>query len=269
MPTVRVNGAELYYEDTGGSGSPIVFVHGVWMSSRCFRPQLEGLADRFRVVALDLRGHGGSEHVTTGHTVAQYARDLRAFLEGLELDRPVVVGWSMGALVSWDYVRQFGAVGWRGLVVVDQTPSDYAWPDWPYGVFDLEAVRHTMTACQTDRPAFVEEFIPLLFKAEPPAAEHAGLIREETLRLPDTIASAIILDQTLQDYRDVLPQVTVPALVITGRDEKLVPIAAEEWVTEQMPNARLVVLEESGHSPFIEEPEAFNATLADWIESLP
>ncbi len=84
MATVRVNGVELYYEDVG-SGDAVVLVHGVWMSSRCFAPQLEGLADRHRVLALDLRGHGRSEHATSGHTVAQYARDLRAFLEALEL----------------------------------------------------------------------------------------------------------------------------------------------------------------------------------------
>jgi len=267
MATVRVNGVELYYEDVGAA-SPVVFIHGVWMSSRCFRHQLEGLADRCRVVALDLRGHGGSEHVTTGHTVAQYARDLRTFLEALGLEEPVVVGWSMGALVIWDYVRQLGADGLRGVVVVDQTPSDYGWPDWPYGFFDFEALCHTMAACQTDRAAVVEEFIPMLFKREPPAPEHAGLIREETMRLSDTIASAIIFDQTVQDYRDVLPRVTVPALVCTGRDEKLVPIAAEEYVAAQMPNARLVVFEESGHCPFLEEPELFNQVLSEFLDSL-
>jgi pimeloyl-ACP methyl ester carboxylesterase len=267
MATVRVNGAELYYEDAG-AGDPVVFVHGVWMSGRCFGPQLEGLADRYRVVALDLRGHGRSEHVTTGHTVAQYARDLRAFVEALGLDRPVMVGWSMGALVAWDHVRQFGVESLRGLVVVDQSPSDYKWPDWPQGFLDFEALRHTMAACQADRAAMVDEFIPLLFKAEPPAPEHAALIRDETLRLPDTIASAIIFDQTVQDYRDVLPQVTVPALVCTGRDEKLVPVAAEEYVAAQMPNARLVVFEDSGHCPFIEEPERFNEVLSEFVESL-
>ena len=174
MATVRVNGVELYYQDVG-SGDAVVFVHGVWMSSRCFAPQLEGLADRHRVLALDLRGHGGSEHAQSGHTVAQYARDLRAFLEALELREPVVVGWSMGSLVLWDYVRQFGVDGLRGIVVVDQTPSDYKWPDWPHGGFDFEELRHVMSACQTDRSAFVDEFVPLLFKAEPPAPEHAAL----------------------------------------------------------------------------------------------
>jgi non-heme chloroperoxidase len=268
MATVRVNGVELYYEDVG-SGDAVVFVHGVWMSSRCFAQQLEGLADRHRVLALDLRGHGRSEHAPSGHTVAQYARDLRGFLEVLGLDRPVVVGWSMGAFVTWDYVRQFGPDGLRGVVVVDQTPSDYKWPDWPYGFFDFEALCHTMAACQTDRSAVLDDFIPAVFKAEPPAAEQAALIREETLRLPDTIASAIIFDQTAQDYRDVLPRMTMPALVCTGRDEKLVPIAAEEYVAEQMPNARLVVFEESGHCPFMEEPDRFNTVIADWIGSLP
>ena len=130
------------------------------MSSRRFAPQLEGLADRHRVLALDLRGHGGSEHAQSGHTVAQYARDLRAFLEALELREPVVVGWSMGALVLWDYVRQFGVDGLRGIVVVDQTPSDYKWPDWPHGGFDFEELRQVMSACQTDRSAFVDEFVP-------------------------------------------------------------------------------------------------------------
>jgi pimeloyl-ACP methyl ester carboxylesterase len=268
MPQVTVNGAQLHYEDVG-SGSPLVLLHGVWMSGRCFQHQLAGLADRYRVLALDFRGHGRSEHVQSGHTVAQYARDLRAFLEALGLREVVVVGWSMGSLVVWDYVQQFGATGLRGVIVVDQTPSDYKWADWPHGFLDFDALRHAMAASQTDRAAMVEEFIPLLFKAEPPAPEHAALIREETMRLPDTIATAVIFDQTVQDYRDALPQVTVPALVLTGRDEKLVAVAAEEYVAERMPNARLVVFEQSSHCPFLEEPDRFNQVVDDWIQSLP
>ena len=267
MPSVRVNDAELHYQEAG-SGPAIVLVHGVWMSSACFRPQLEGLSDRFRVIALDLRGHGASEHTPAGHTVAQYARDLRAFLESLELADAVVAGWSMGALVLWDYVRQFGVDRLRGVVVIDQSPSDYKWPDWPQGFFDLDALRETMAAVQTDRHAVLDEFIPVLFKAEPPPPELASLIREETSRLPESIASAILFDQTVQDYRDVLPLVTVPALVCTGRDEKLVPVAAEEFVVERMPNARLVVFDESGHCPFLEEPEEFNLVLASFVDSL-
>jgi pimeloyl-ACP methyl ester carboxylesterase len=267
MPHVRVNDADLHYEEAG-SGPAVVLVHGVWMSAACFGPQLEALADRYRVVALDLRGHGLSEHTPHGHTVAQYARDLHAFLEVMGIAEAVVVGWSMGAMVVWDYVRQFGVERLRGAVFVDQSPSDYRWPDWPHGFFDFEALCQTMTAVQTDRASVLDGFVPALFKAEPPPPELAALIRQETSRLPESIAGAIIFDQTVQDYRDVLPAVTVPALVCTGRDEKLVPVVAEEYVVERLPNARLVVFEESGHCPFLEEPEEFNRVLADFVESL-
>jgi pimeloyl-ACP methyl ester carboxylesterase len=267
MPSVRVNDADLHYAEAG-TGPVIVLVHGVWMSAACFRPQLDGLSDRFRVVALDLRGHGSSEHTPSGHTVAQYARDLRAFLEALDLADAVVAGWSMGALVLWDYVRQFGVKRLRGVVVIDQAASDYRWPDWPQGAYDLEALRELMSAVQTNRGAMLDAFVPRLFKAEPPPRELAALIREETSRPPASIASAIFFDQTVQDYRDVLPLMRVPALVCTGRDEKLVPVSDGEYLVERMPDARLVVFDESGHCPFLEEPQEFNRVLASFVDSL-
>ena len=202
--------------------------------------------------------------------MAQYARDLRAFLEALELGGAVVVGWSMGALVIWDYVRQFGADGLRGIVVVDQTPSDYKWPDWPHGFLDFEELRHVMAACQTDRSAFVDEFVPLLFKAEPPAPEHAALIREETLRLPDTIASAIIFDQTMQDYRDVLPAGRRAGARLHGSRREA--RAGRGRGVGGRPDAGCPArrLRRSPATvPFIEEPDRFNEVLADWIGSLP
>lgn len=267
MPSVTVNGAELHYEEVG-EGQPIVFLHGVWMSGRFFDRQLSYFGERYRAVALDFRGHGRSEHVHEGHTVAQYARDFRAVLEILGLGGAVVVGWSMGAFVIWDYVRQLGTEGLRGVVVVDQTTSDFKWPDWPYGFLDFEALRHVMAATQTDRQSLLADFIPLMFK-DPPSEAHSALVLGETLRLPASIASAIIFDQTVQDYRPVLADVDVPVLVCTGADEKLVPVAAEQYIVDQSPNARLVVFEQSGHCPFLEEPDRFNEEVDAFVSSLP
>jgi len=266
MPSVSVNGAELHYEDVG-EGQPIVFVHGVWMSGRFFERQLAYFGERYRAIALDLRGHGRSEHVHEGHTVAQYARDLRSVLETLGLGGAVAVGWSMGALVIWDYVRQLGTEGLRGIVVVDQSTSDYKWPDWPHGFLDFEGLRHVMAAVQTDREGLLTEFIPLLFK-EPPSEEQSALILGEAQRLPASVASAIIFDQTAQDYRDVLPTVDVPVLVVTGADEKLVAVETQQYIVDQSPNGRLVVLPESGHCPFLEEPDRFNEALEAFVQSL-
>lgn len=75
MPYAQCNGADLYYEDRG-EGHPIVFLHGVLHSLRFFEPQLAGLSDEYRAVAVDFRGHGRSEKTELGHTVAQYARDI-------------------------------------------------------------------------------------------------------------------------------------------------------------------------------------------------
>jgi len=266
MPRAQVNGAELHYEDAG-EGRPVVFVHGVWMSGRFFARQLPHFAERNRTIVPDLRGHGHSEKTATGHTVAQYARDVRSLLELLELRDVVLAGWSMGALVAWDYVEQFGTERLAGLVVVDQSPSDYEWPDWPFGFLSFDDLRHVMTAVQTDRETLVRESIPMMFKEPPSEAETAWMV-EEITRVPEPIAGAIIFDQTLQDYRGTLPKVTVPALLCIGRDEQLVPVVAGEWMAERLPNARLEIFEQSGHCPFLEEPDRFSEVVSGWIESL-
>jgi non-heme chloroperoxidase len=105
-----------------------------------------------------------------------------------------------------------------------------------------------------------------MFK-EPPAPEEQAWMREEIMRPPASVASAIIFDQTMRDYRPVLPKVDVPALVVTGADEKLVSVAAEELIASEMPDARVVVFEESSHCPFLEETDRFNETVGEFVRS--
>jgi non-heme chloroperoxidase len=172
----------------------------------------------------------------------------------------------MGALVVWDLIDQLGTGGIRGFVVVDQTTSDYKWPDWPHGMLDLDGLRHVMESVQTDRPGITKFLIDLMFN-EPPAPEEEAWMREEIMRPPASVASAIIFDQTMRDYRPVLPKVDVPTLVVTGADEKLVSVAAEELIASEMPDARVVVFEESSHCPFLEETDRFNETVGEFVRS--
>ena len=151
--------------------------------------------------------------------------------------------------------------------MVDQSASDYKWDDWPFGFADFPTLCHVMSAVQTDRDAFVKDFIPLMFK-EPPAEDDFQWMFEEITMLPESIASAIIFDEAVQDYRPVLKKVTVPTLLCFGRDEKLVPVAAGEHLQENIPDARLVVFENSGHCPFLEEPDRFNQEVDQFIQSL-
>jgi len=255
----------MAYDDTG-SGRPVVLIHGVSMSRRFFERNAAPLAERFRVVNVDLRGHGESPAHEGGHTVAQYARDVKHLLGALGLDDAVVAGWSMGSFVVWDLIRQFGTVGLAGHVVVSQGPSDLKRPDWDLGAFTPAELYELLAAAQADYRGVMSEFVPTMLCDEPSTADLDLLVRE-TLRIGANAGTCILLDQSLQDYRDVIGSYELPTLLTWGRDEKLVPVASGEWLAERIPG-ELVVFERSGHCPMWEEPERWNQVVGDWISAL-
>lgn len=261
MPTESVNGAELYYESSG-DGVPVVFLHGVAMSSRFFDEQ-QPLAEEYRTVTLDFRGHGRSEKTETGHTLPQYARDLEAFLDARGLSDIVLVGWSMGSLVAWEYVRQFGTDRFRGFVSVEQQPLDLEQAGYDHGVFDFDELRGLMELAQTDPHELARSLIEQMLVDEPAAVEQR--LFDEITRVPPSITSAILFDQSVRDYRKTVPAVDVPTLVCLGEDETMLENAGVEYVGEKTPDAEVERFPNSGHCPFLEAPEAFNEAVSSFI----
>ena len=262
------SGITLAYDEVGPEDAhPLVLVHGISMSRRYFRRQLEPLSARNRVIAVDLRGHGESEKVEFGHTVPQYARDLRQFLEALGVERPVLLGWSMGAFVAFEYIRQFGTGGLRGLIDVDESASDFKWDGWEHGFLDLPSLHSLMTSVQDDKDAFINGFLPEMFHQPPAPAELQWMISESTM-LPTGALSAILFDQTVQDYRDVLPSIDIPALICWGEHDQLLPVSGAPYMRDHIPGARLEVFGESGHCPFLEESAKFNAVVQEFVDAL-
>ena len=268
MPRIRINDQlEINYEENG-QGRAIVFVHGVWMSGRYFHRQLPELGKNHHAIALDLRGHGSSTHTPDGHTMATYAEDLRAFLKAKGLTDVVLAGWSMGCMVVWDYFKQFGNENVAAAIFVDQSPSDFKWPDWDLGIFELPDLVHIMSDIQTRREAVYRDFLPMLFKS-PPEVEDLEWMVAETMRIPASIASAVLFNQTMQDYRADLAKVNVPALVITASmKDKLLPTKSVKFVHDNMPGSQYSVFHESNHCPFLEEPERFNREVDAFVCAL-
>jgi pimeloyl-ACP methyl ester carboxylesterase len=265
MPTVDCNGARLYYEDRG-AGRPVVFLHGAWAGLRYFDAQLTDLADDYRTVGLDFRGHGRSAVTADGYTLPQYARDVEACCEALGLDEVVLVGWSLGALVSWEYVAQFGTDRVAGLVDVDMEAAP-GFDDGDGPTYDPARLRAVNEALQTDHLGFVEAAFEDLFK-QPPSADLRTRLFDEDARCPPLVKSAVVLDATMRDYRDVLPGVDVPTLVCAGADEKWRTVAAVERVADLVPDTRFELFEESGHCLTVEEPERFTAVVRAFLVSL-
>lgn len=267
MPLIQCNGADLYYEEHG-EGQPIVFLHGGTAGLRYFEPQLMGLSNEYRTIAFDFRGHGRSEKTELGHTFGQYARDVQTFLEQLELDRVVLVGWSMGALISWEYIHQFGTDRLRALVDIDMEPSPLKRLDYEHGTYGTEDLEGAIERIQRDPIALLDEQAEALLK-DPPTRELRNLILDEGSRTPPPIQGSLVSELSfIRDYRDVLRAIDVPALVCAGADEKWRSVASVEYAAELIPDARFELFQESGHCITIEEPERFNQVLSDFVESL-
>lgn len=267
MPLLKISeDVEYYYEDVG-EGEPILFIHGVWMSSKFFHKQLPYFQKNYRAIAIDLRGHGRSSKVPYGHTVSQYAKDVHQFIHTLNLNNVTLVGWSMGAFVIWDYLTQFGDDNLKATVIVDELASDFKWPDFEIGAFDIPTLTHFMREIQLNRENFLRGFISLMFKEEPSEEEMAWML-EETTKPTEAIASAILFDQSVVDYRSMLSSIKLPTLLCFGKEEKLIPVAAGEHLKANIPYAQLEIFENSCHCPFFEEADQFNKTVDSFLQSI-
>jgi non-heme chloroperoxidase len=269
MPEVTVaEDVTLAYEESGDPDQQaLLLLHGISMSRRYFHRQLESLGERARVIALDLRGHGGSSKVESGHTIPQYARDVERFIAALSLEQPVLLGWSMGAFVAWDYLRQSGTGAVGGLIVCDEAASDFKWPDFPHGFIDLPTLHALMSDVQTDQRAFLEHLVPEMFHHEQDPRDVEWMVAE-CMRLPLGGLAAILFDQSVQDYRESVKAIDIPTLICWGRHDALLPVSGAYDLLERIPRSELVLFEESGHCPFLEEAEKFNATVGEFVTQL-
>jgi pimeloyl-ACP methyl ester carboxylesterase len=255
----------LHYDEQG-AGRPVVFLPGWTMSTAFFRHQLPFFAQRHHAIALDYRGHGRSSPTDVGHTLATYARDLRAFLVERDLRGVVLVGWSMGAIVAWEYLRQFGSDRLAEFVNIDQPPVSSRRPDWPYGDELLDSCA-SLARIQEDHAAVARRLISRMFK-EPPSADDTDWMQAEILRVSPPVAGVTLFADLAYDARPLLPQVALPTLVCCGRHSAITPLPTGEYIAQAQPNARLVVFEASGHCPFLEEPARFNAEVEAFIAGL-
>lgn len=261
-----VNNVTLHVEEEG-DGLAIVLLHGWSMSGRFFESQLGGALPGHRVIVPDFRGHGRSEKVLEGHTVGNYATDIRLLLEELGVERPALVGWSMGAMVALEYVKTFGNGSVTGIGIVDQPPSDLALEGLPYtSGSTIEELADAVAAVQLDQSSVAVKVANLILHE--PTEQLTSWIVSEMLQVPAAIASTILVDQTLKDYREVVSALRCPTLVVFGRDPKATPPAAGAWISEQIPGSRLEIFEHSSHCPFLEEPDRFNEVLREWAANL-
>ena len=256
-------GVELCVAEAGNPEGPaVLFVHGFCQSHQAWNRQLlSALGLDFRMVALDLRGHGRSGKPDTGYSDSRaWADDLHAVITALRLERPVLVGWSYGGVVLTDYLRHYGQENVAGVHFVGALsrvgkPEFFA--DFGQEFLPLLPALLSPEAAQS-QPA-MEAFVSLLFHTPESLA-----VRDEVLGYSLQVPHAVRLGigQRVEDGADVLAALKIPVLVTHGQEDRLVLPESGRRIASQVKHAELSLYPGVGHSPFWEEAPRFNEELA-------
>ncbi|QXC60351.1 alpha/beta hydrolase [Aquihabitans sp. G128] len=257
-----------------GQGRPLVLLHGITLRADVWAPQFHQLADRFRVIAVDLRGHGSSRAGSDGYGIPRLAADLATLLVGLDLHDAIVVGHSMGGMTAMQFCGDFPEVlaeRVAGLVFV-ATRAHQVMP--PYvdrlakrlvgsGQRRLDGGRELPA-----RAAVNERIVRAAFGDRP--SKKAIAVVAEMGRSMDARALIPSVDGLIDhDARAALRATDTPSLVVVGTRDLLTPVPSGRHLAHLLPHAELVVLPKAGHQLMQERPtelaeliDAFAAKLA-------
>jgi pimeloyl-ACP methyl ester carboxylesterase len=262
MATFTTNDqTERYDTDSHTAGPVLLMAHGDSCTSRFFRKNVDALAQTCRVIAIDLRGHGHSNHVTKGPRVSRLAQDVHELLQGLNLDDVTYLGWSMGCAVGWCYFDLFGDDWLKKFIFVDEPALAASDPDNPTGAMSYDALS-AFQVNMTQRPKpTIETF------------QRSFLYKKE-LDIDDLIAASqlsdgpflgqLIFNHHVTDWRDVISTITLPSLIIAG-ENSLVNWHSTKAVADMILCAWFEWFDDAGHMLFFEYPEKFNAMVSVFV----
>ncbi len=252
MPFVTVHGTDLFYAHSGTHGVPVIFVHGSGSNHLIWGNQLRAVGAVARAIALDSPGHGRSSG--TGHTSVEAYRDvILGVMDTLAFERAIVVGHSLGGAITQtlalshpDRVAGMGLVGTGARLRVLPNILD--------GILnDFENTAHFVTVnCfgTTPDPVLLERSLAE-FRACPGKVTHG--------------------DYTACNGFDVMhriAEIRVPTLAICGTADKMTPPKYSEYLVAKIPGARLVLIERAGHYVMLEQPDAVNQALVDFVKTI-
>lgn len=255
MPYVDVSDTIYYYEDEG-TGDTLLFLHGWGTSGRAWDAQLPEFVTDHRVVTVDWRGCGRSAHPAEGNTIDGVTADLADFVRVTGLERPVLVGSSIGAVFATELaLRRPELVG--GVIAVGMPGH------WAGNGTDLRGLHARL---RRDRVATLADWVPTWY-----APDASPALRDLAVR--QVLQSGVYIDAQFDgavtyDPRPGLPSLRVPAHYVHGELDAGIPLEVPRTYAALAPGAGLIVVPNAGHMPHQERPEEFNTALRTALASL-
>jgi len=261
LPTHEINGQQIYYEDSGGAGAPVVFSHGLLMDHEMFTPQVDALRSQYRVITWDQRCHGLTETTTDRFTYWDSADDLARLLDHLGIERAMLGGMSQGGFVSLRFALRYPERV-RALVFFDsQAGAEDPDKAQTYGlmleVWEGEGLHDPMA----------ETIAAIIFGSEWPGrepwiAKWRKLRREQLRQMFNPLVDR-------EDLHDRLGEITAPALVIHGTVDNAIDMELAERLCSGLAKCRgLVKIEGAGHSANLSDPEPVNRALLAFLSEV-
>lgn len=248
-------GVRIWYNDTGGSGVPVVFLHAGTGSSRVWEYQIPVFtAAGYRFIAYDRRGWGRSEVVPSGPQPGTAAEDLDLLMDHLQVDRFHIVATAAGGSIAWDYVLSFPQRA-RSAVIANNTGRVV---DQNY----LDFVRSLRPEQFDELPPEFRE-LGSYYRASNPEGTRRWVELEQVSRPPGPRMTTQPLKNRLSF--SLIETVTTPILLIAGGSDLAAPAPLQRFFAERAPHAETLTVPDAGHSTYWEQPEVFNRAVLDFI----
>jgi non-heme chloroperoxidase len=262
---------DVYYEDVG-SGQPVVLIHGYPLDGHSWEKQTKALVDAgYRVISYDRRGFGQSSKPTVGHDYDTYAADLKELLEQLEVEDIVLGGFSMG---TGEVARYFGKYGsdrvQRAVMFGAIPPFLLKTDDNPEGV-DSSVFDGAKRQAIDDRYVWFKQFFDDFYNVDKLApdriSEQAWQASFNVACMMSPYASVACIDAWLEDFRDDLPKIDVPMLVMHGTEDRILPFdSTAKRLPDLIDDVKLIPVEGGPHNIGWTHPELVNPILLAYLE---
>jgi len=258
------NGINWHYE-IEGEGENLLFIHGWGVDRRIWRQQLKYFSAYYRVISVDLPGHGKSEFKKI--SLEDITRDLMEILNRLRVKKLYVVGSSLGGMVALKLYELFPGVILK-IVFVGAMPKFAKSADYPHGL-DVERIRKLGNHVNNDYPSIVNIFFRSLFTKQERKTRRFKWLQKfrqfDEAPLKQALAEYLdILEHV--DLREVLKRIHVPVQFINGREDEICRAETVEFLQKSCPNSQLKYFEECGHFPFLSKPYEFNEALEQFLK---
>jgi 3-oxoadipate enol-lactonase len=264
MTPMKTGDGRFAYEATGDrSKRPLVFLHGIGGAARAWRGQLASFGDRYRAVAWDMPGYGGSAPLPNV-SITTLADALQDFLQQIGASRPILVGHSIGGMIVQQWlIKQPGTAT---AVVLAQTSPAFGKAEGDWQRQFIEARLGPLDRGETMKtlaPSLVKELV-----GDQPDTKGMQVARDCMANVPEASYRAMMLALLGFDQRKALSEIAVPTLVLSGSKDKNAPAPMMAKMATYIPSSTYIEIKGAGHLVNLEQPGAFDAALDQFLNTV-